>query len=97
MTNLFSKWLSSKHKLDCFPVSLKSSTAIRFTVEASGYAKLSVFDLDGQEIATLFSGDAEPGRDYTTRVDVANLTDGDYFYKLVNNNESFVKRITLQE
>jgi hypothetical protein len=95
MKNVFSKWLSSKHKLNCSPDSLSPSMAIKFTVEAMGYTKLSVFNLDGREIATLFSGDAEPGREYTTRVDAANLTNGDYFYKLVNNNQSFVKRITL--
>ncbi len=95
MKNLFSKWLLSKHKLDCSPVSLKSSTAIRFTVEARGYTKLSVFNLNGQEIATLFSGNAEPGREYTTRVDATNPTNGVYFYKLISNDQTFVKRITL--
>ncbi len=95
MKNLFSKWLSSKHKLNCSPDSLNPSTSIKFTVEARGYTKLSVFNLNGQEIATLFSGDAEPGREYTTRVDAVNLADGVYFYKLVSNNQSFVKRITL--
>ena len=95
MKNLFSKWLSSKHKLNCSPDSLNPSTSIKFTVEARGYTKLSVFDLKGQEIASLFSGNAEPGREYTARVNATNLTNGVYFYKLVSNNQSFVKRITL--
>ena len=95
MKNLFSKWLSSKHKLNCSPDSSNPSASIKFTVETRGYTKLSVFDLKGQEIATLFSGNAEPGKEYTTRVDAANLINGVYFYKLVSNHQSFVTRITL--
>ncbi len=97
MKNLFSKWLSSKHKLNCSPDSLSPSTTVRFTVDTKGYTKLSVFDLKGQEMATLFSGNAEPGREYRARVDARNLINGVYFYKLVSNNQSFVKRITLLE
>jgi len=46
-------------------------------------------------MATLFSGDAEPGKEYTTGVDAENLASGAYFYKLVNNDQSFVKKIIL--
>ena len=95
MKNLFSKWLSSKHKMNCSPDSLSPSTTVRFTVETKGYTKLSVFDLNGREMATLFSGDAEPGKEYTTGVDAENLASGAYFYKLVNNDQSFVKKIML--
>ena len=43
----------------------------------------------------MFSGDAEPGKEYTTGVDAENLASGAYFYKLVNNDQSFVKKIIL--
>ncbi len=95
MKNLFSKWLSSKHKLDCSPDSLSPSTSIKFTVETRGHTKLSVFNLNGQEMGTLFSGNAEPGREYTAQVDSTNLKNGVYFYKLVSNNQSFVRKIML--
>ena len=95
MKHLLSKWLDSKRELKCSPDSLNPSTTVRFTVEAKGYTKLSVFDLNGQEMATLFSGNAEPGREYTAQADATNLKNGVYFYKLVSKNQSFVRRIVL--
>ncbi len=87
--------MGSKHKLNCLPISFTPSTTIRFKVETRGHTTLSVFNLDGLEIATLFSGTAEPGREYTTRFDAANLANGVYFYKLVSNNQSSIKRMVL--
>ncbi len=95
MKRLLSKWISSKSKLNCSTDSLNPSTAIKFTVEARGYTKLSVFDLKGRDIATLFLGNAELGREYTARVNATNLTNGVYFYKLVNNDQLFVKKTIL--
>ncbi|MCZ6777211.1 MAG: T9SS type A sorting domain-containing protein [Ignavibacteria bacterium] len=78
-----------------YPNPFNPSTTITFTVEKRGQTTLSVFNLIGQQIATLFSGDAEPGRVYTTRFDATSLANGIYFYKLVSNEQSSIKKMIL--
>ncbi len=78
-----------------YPNPFNPSTTIRFTVETRGHTTLTVFNLLGQEIASLFSGIADPGQIYTARFDATELTNGVYFYKLVNNNRSSIKKMIL--
>ena len=60
-----------------------------------GLATLTVSNLLGQEIKTLFSGDADPGRVYTIQFDAINLANGMYFYKLVSNDQSSIRKMVL--
>ena len=78
-----------------YPNPFNPSTTIRFTVETKGFAILTVFNMIGQEIATLFSGNAEPGRVYRTQFDATDLGNGMYLYKLVSNDQSSIKKMVL--
>ncbi len=78
-----------------YPNPFNPSTTLRFTVETKGHATLTVFNALGQEIATLFSGNAELGQVYTTQFDATNLANGMYFYKLVSNGQSSIKKMIL--
>jgi hypothetical protein len=78
-----------------YPNPFNPSTTIRFSVETRGHATLTVFNALGQEIATLFSGEAESGQVYTTKFDATDLANGMYFYKLVSNDQSSIKKLVL--
>jgi hypothetical protein len=78
-----------------YPNPFNPSTTIQFTVETGGHTTLTVFNALGQEIATLFSGDAESGQVYTTKFDATDLANGMYFYTLVNSDQSSIKKMVL--
>jgi hypothetical protein len=78
-----------------YPNPFNPSTRIRFTVEKRGFTTLTVFDILGKELGTLYAGTAEPGKLYAVNFDATTLTNGMYFYKLVNNSESSVRKMLL--
>jgi hypothetical protein len=78
-----------------YPNPFNPSTRIQFTVESRGYTTLTVFNLIGEELATLYSDYAEPGRVYSLDFDASNLSNGVYLYKLVNNSKSSLRKMVL--
>ncbi|MFN0158762.1 MAG: LamG-like jellyroll fold domain-containing protein [Bacteroidota bacterium] len=78
-----------------YPNPFNPSTKIQFSVDKSGLAEMKVFNLVGQEVATLYSGHAETGKQYQVSFDAENLPNGVYFYKLTSNNQSSLKKMTL--
>jgi Ice-binding-like len=61
--------------------------SIAFTVPSSGRTTLSVFNLLGQEVATLFSGDAEAGEYNQVQFTASGLAKGWYFSKLESSGK----------
>lgn len=78
-----------------FPNPFNPRTTITFTVDAMGYAELVVYNIIGQEVATLFSGTAEPSKLYTIDFDASAFTSGVYFYHLVGGDKSQVRKMML--
>jgi hypothetical protein len=78
-----------------YPNPFNPSTQIQFTVEASGYTTLSVFDILGKEVKSLYADIAEPGKLYSVSFDASGITNGTYFYKLVNGNKTSIKNMLL--
>jgi len=64
-----------------YPNPFNPSTSISYTVQRSGYVRLSVFNLLGQEIARVYEGNQDEG---TYEVSFRNLDipSGIYFYRL---------------
>jgi hypothetical protein len=78
-----------------YPNPFNPETAIRFTVAATGTARLLVYDALGREVATLYDGVAEPGKLYSVRFDGAGLSSGMYFYRLTAGAQVDMKRMVL--
>jgi hypothetical protein len=78
-----------------YPNPFNPTTTIQFAVAKSGFATLTVFDAIGQEVASLFSGNAESGQLYTVQFDATNVADGMYFYKLVESDQSSIRKMIL--
>jgi len=61
------------------------STEISFTIPQDSFVKLSVYNLQGQEVDTIFEGHQYIGEhSYTWHPD--NLTSGVYYIQLVSGN-----------
>ena len=70
-----------------YPNPFNPSTTIKFAIAETQKAELKVFDLLGNEVATLFSDIAEGGKVYEKEFDASNLSSGIYFYRLETKNK----------
>jgi hypothetical protein len=80
-----------------YPNPFNPSTLIDFVVPQSGFATMKVYNVLGQEVASLFEGNVEGGKIYTARFDASNLPSGLYFYTLRSNGKSDTKRMVLMK
>ena len=55
---------------------------IQFTVPSNGRAVLKIFNVLGQEVATLFNGEATAGVNHQVEFNASNLASGVYFSRL---------------
>jgi hypothetical protein len=78
-----------------YPNPFNPSTMIDFTVPQNGQATIKVYDLLGQEVATVFDGDVEAGRINTVRLNASNLPSGLYFYTLMSAGRLEARRMFL--
>jgi len=76
-----------------YPNPFNPSTTIEFTLPEEGRASLKVFNMIGQEVATLFDKTAEAGRLYRATFSASSLPSGLYFYRLEFGKQSIVKRM----
>ncbi len=78
-----------------YPNPFNPSTTITFALRNTGQAKVTVYDLLGQEVATLFQGMATAHTPYVLSFDARNLPAGIYFYMLRSENRSEVRKMGL--
>lgn len=68
-----------------YPNPFNPSTTINFSIPASGFVTLKVFNVLGSEVATLVNEQKEPGS-YQVEFDSNNYSAGIYFYNLQAGN-----------
>jgi hypothetical protein len=88
-----------------YPNPFNPSTVIEFVVPQSGFATMKVYNVLGQEVATLFEGNADAGKINTVRFsatggsafggNASNLPSGLYFYTLRSAGKADTKRMLL--
>ena len=78
-----------------FPNPFNPTTNIQFTVPASGRALLKVYNTLGQEVATLFDGEATAGTNHQVQFNASNLASGIYFSRLEFDGRIQVKKMLL--
>lgn len=81
-----------------FPNPFNPSTVVRFAIPEAGYVSLNLYNLQGEVIAELHSGELAAGYHYIT-VDATklNLSSGVYLYKLASNNFTATKKLVLMK
>ena len=77
-----------------YPNPFNPSTTIKFSLPTAGYISLYVYDVTGKLIKTLISQNMNAGN-YNYTFDAGNLSSGVYFYRLVSEEFSEVKKMIL--
>jgi hypothetical protein len=79
-----------------YPNPFNPTTTIQFDIQKSGYYSLKVYNLLGQEVATLVAGNKSAGR-YSVNFDASNLTSAMYVYRLSGNNVNLTRKMLLMK
>lgn len=77
-----------------YPNPFNPVTTIGYQLAKNGMVSLKVFDLLGQEVATLVN-EVKAAGSYEVPFTAANLPSGVYFYRLMSNGNSLVRKLTL--
>jgi len=78
-----------------YPNPFNPETSIKFSVKDNVRATLRVYDMIGQEVATLFDGVAEAGQYYSVKFRAENLSSGLYFYRLTAGEFTQIKKMVV--
>jgi len=78
-----------------YPNPFNPSTKLQFTVAENGKVRLSVYNVLGQEVATLFNGEAEAGNLYTANFDASRMATGIYFSVLEYGNQRITHKMLM--
>lgn len=82
-------WLSQN-----YPNPFNPTTDIEYQISKLGFVTLNVYNVLGQEVASLVNGVKRPG-DYIVQFDGAGLASGVYFYRLQAGGYSSVNKMIL--
>ena len=75
-----------------YPNPFNPSTNIVYSIPENGFVALKVFDLLGEEVATLVNEPMQSGT-YSVQFDAKNLSSGTYFYRLQTEKFTDTKRM----
>ena len=77
-----------------YPNPFNPSTVINFQLATNSHVTLKVYDVIGNEVASLIDGEKIAGS-YSVSFNASNLASGVYYYKLVSNNFVETKKMML--
>ena len=77
-----------------YPNPFNPSTTIRFSIPEAGLVTLKVYNLLGEEVATLLNNEQTSGV-YEANFDASRLSSGIYFYTLATKNFTSTKKMVL--
>jgi len=77
-----------------YPNPFNPSTVISYQLPVNTFVTLKVFDIIGNEVATLVNQE-KPAGSYEVTFDASNLTSGVYFYELRTDNFRSVRKLML--
>ncbi len=77
-----------------YPNPFNPSTTIRFGLKETGHVKIAVFNLLGEEVATILDGVREGGN-HEIHFAAGNLPSGTYLYRMVVDGKSEARKLVL--
>ncbi len=80
-----------------YPNPFNPSTKIEFTVVKKGMASVMIYNILGQHVATLYSGEAQPGKKYFVDFNGSSLASGVYFSVLQSNGQRQIQKMVLMK
>jgi hypothetical protein len=78
-----------------FPNPFNPSTTLEFTFEQNGNATVKIYNMLGQEVATVFDEVAEAGKTYQARFNASRLTSGVYMSVLESGGKRLFRKMLL--
>ena len=87
--------LASATLLQAYPNPVADHTTISFRPALAAPAQVRVYDALGREVATLFDGTTEAGRDYVLSFDVRQLAAGLYLCRYESQGQTLTQRIAV--
>ena len=79
-----------------YPNPFNPSTKINFGLKKAGNVKITVYNILGNKIATLFDGYKSAGK-HTVIFDASNISSGVYLYKIVSNEFVGTRKMILEK
>ncbi|MBE0538067.1 MAG: DUF4397 domain-containing protein [Ignavibacterium sp.] len=79
-----------------YPNPFNPSTVISYSVPQSSFVTLKVYDIIGNEVATLVNQNQQAGK-YDIRFDASNLSNGVYLYSIKTDNFTSTKKMILMK
>ncbi|MDD5087538.1 MAG: T9SS type A sorting domain-containing protein [bacterium] len=79
-----------------YPNPFNPTTTIAFDLAEAGFVSLKIYNLQGQEIATVVNGNLAAVA-HTASFDASSLPSGMYWYKLTANDFTAVRKMTLMK
>ena len=76
-----------------YPNPFNPATTITFALAAGGHATVKIYNMLGQEVATLFDGAASANTQYVLRFDATNRPSGVYIYVLRSKDRLEVRKM----
>ena len=77
-----------------YPNPFNPSTKIKYSVPQNGFVSIVIYDLTGQEVATLLN-EVKVAGNYEINFNSTGLSSGVYFYKMIANNFIKVKKMSI--
>jgi|WetSurMetagenome_2_1015567.scaffolds.fasta_scaffold32033_2 hypothetical protein len=77
-----------------YPNPFNPTTNIKFSILKDGFASLKVYDISGKEVTTLVNKNMKSGT-YVVDYNASELSSGVYIYKLITNDFTSTKKMTL--
>lgn len=77
-----------------FPNPATNNTTINYTVNSNELVSINLYSVNGQLVKTLVNESKAPGS-YTTTVDLSDVANGIYTYKMTNGALTTVKKLTV--
>ncbi|RJP67539.1 MAG: T9SS C-terminal target domain-containing protein, partial [Ignavibacteriales bacterium] len=78
-----------------YPNPFNPLTQVQFVVSKNTIATLTIFNVIGAKVSTLFNGNATAGQVYNITFNGYNLASGIYYYKLQTSEKTEVRKMIL--
>jgi hypothetical protein len=78
-----------------YPNPFNPTTKIAFNIHEESQVTLKIYDIIGKEVATLITKETMTAGSYTKQWDASALPSGVYFYQLITDNLSQVKKMLM--
>lgn len=85
----------SEVNLHSYPNPTKGESVVSFKLSESTFASLEVYNMEGKNVATLFSQQAAANNEYRLDFNGSDLPNGIYVYRLTTENSSVIEKFII--